>query len=112
MNRLAVYGSLAPGRSNHDVIAGVPGTWTTGRVEGRLIHLGWGADLGYPALIPEPGSDNWIDAWILESDELAHHWARLDEFEGAEYERVTIDVHTADAIVVAEIYRLRPDRQS
>ena len=35
-HRLAVYGSLAPGQTNHHVVADIPGTWTGGTVEGLL----------------------------------------------------------------------------
>ena len=48
---LAVYGSLAPGRSNHDQLRDLTGNWHSGlSVTGELVHRGWGADLGYPAL--------------------------------------------------------------
>lgn len=52
---LAVYGSLAPGRSNHHIVAPLGGEWTEGKVEGNLIPAGWGAALGYPAFRPRVG---------------------------------------------------------
>ena len=52
--RLATYGSLAPGRPNHHQLDGLEGRWSEGDVYGRLVDAGWGASLGYPALIPTP----------------------------------------------------------
>jgi gamma-glutamylcyclotransferase (GGCT)/AIG2-like uncharacterized protein YtfP len=49
--RLAVYGSLAPGRENHWVLAGMSGAWQKGSVRGRLHPEGWGATEGYPAIV-------------------------------------------------------------
>jgi hypothetical protein len=46
---LAVYGTLAPGRPNHHVVAPLGGEWADGFVEGELSPVGWGATLGYRA---------------------------------------------------------------
>ena len=48
--RLAVYGSLAPGESNHAVIADLGGRWSEGLVRGEKHDIGWGASAGYPAM--------------------------------------------------------------
>ena len=53
--RLAVYGSLAPGRSNHHVVAPLGGEWTDGCIEGDLLPVGWGAALGFNAFRPRLG---------------------------------------------------------
>ena len=50
-HRLATYGTLAPGRPNHHQLDALDGHWLEGHVYGRLIEAGWGASLGYPALI-------------------------------------------------------------
>ena len=47
---LIVYGSLAPGAPNHARIATLGGPWERGWVEGDREQVGWGAELGYPAL--------------------------------------------------------------
>jgi gamma-glutamylcyclotransferase (GGCT)/AIG2-like uncharacterized protein YtfP len=52
--RLATYGTLAPGRVNHHHLADLTGRWILGSVTGHLVQRGWGATLGYPALIPAP----------------------------------------------------------
>jgi len=50
-NRLFVYGTLAPGRSNAHVLADVPGVWEPATVTGTLLPVGWGAAAGFPGLI-------------------------------------------------------------
>ncbi len=52
---LAVYGTLAPGRPNHHVLAPLGGKWTDGLIEGELLPMGWGAALGYPGFRPRVG---------------------------------------------------------
>jgi len=103
--RLAVYGSLAPGRSNHHQLQNLRGEWHSGCiVRGELADRGWGAALGYPAL-------RWsklgppVPAELLVSDELPEHWLRLDEFEGPEYLRILVPVlSSAGVVAVANLY--------
>jgi gamma-glutamylcyclotransferase (GGCT)/AIG2-like uncharacterized protein YtfP len=104
-HRLATYGSLAPGRPNHHHVAGLGGGWFPGEVSGRLVEAGWGASLGYPALVLDPDGSP-IDVQVLESDDLPAHWSRLDDFEGPGYERVLTTVHTATGDVEAYVYVL------
>jgi len=101
--RLAVYGSLAPGRVNHHELANVKGRWLRGTVRGKLTDAGWGAALGFPGLILDP-SGSPVEVYLLESLELPDHWARLDEFEGTGYRRVVTKVRLADGDVNAQIY--------
>ena len=110
IHRLAVYGSLAPGRSNHHHLADVPGTWRRGWVRGTLIEAGWGAAVGYPGIRLDAGGEP-VDVCVLESTQLAEHWDRLDDFEGAEYRRVEVDIRgLATEAVTGFIYELRtPD---
>jgi gamma-glutamylcyclotransferase (GGCT)/AIG2-like uncharacterized protein YtfP len=108
-NRFVVYGTLAPGRPNHQVVADIAGRWFTGWVEGDLYELGWGAVDGYPAMVWRPGGQR-IDVHVLESSELSRHWARLDEFEGVGYRRVLVPVFRHDAPpTVGHIYQARLD---
>ena len=106
-HRLATYGSLAPGRVNHHQLAGLRGLWRTGLVRGRLIDNGWGAGLGYPAIIPDVKADP-VEVFIFESADLPAHWDRLDAFEGDEYQRVTVAAETETGPVAVSIYALRP----
>jgi gamma-glutamylcyclotransferase (GGCT)/AIG2-like uncharacterized protein YtfP len=89
--RLAVYGSLAPGRENHHVVAPLGGTWASGVVEGDLRVEGWGAALGYPALRLRRGGPAMV-AQVLASEALRGAWPELDAFEGPEYRRVLVPV--------------------
>ncbi len=101
--RLATYGTLAPGRLNNDQLADLKGYWRQGTVSGRLVEVGWGAELGYPGLILDP-LGQVIEVYIFESLELPNHWLRLDEFEGAGYQRVVTKVCTEDGDLYASIY--------
>ena len=105
--RLAVYGSLAPGRENHSVIEGIPGEWLEGFVRGRHHPSGWGATMGYPAMRWDPAGER-IPVSVLVSEALPSHWARLDRFEGNEYERILVPVEDdSGRIAAANIYALR-----
>lgn len=109
--RLAVYGTLAPGRPNHHQIADLTGHWYDGSVRGRLVQAGWGAAMGYPGIIVD-GDDAETDAvpvQVLESSDLPAHWRRLDIFEGPGYRRVPVEVDSADGVVIASIYALAID---
>lgn len=102
-NRLATYGTLAPGRVNHHQLAELVGIWTTGTIRGQLVETGWGAVLGYPALVLDEVGDT-IEVHLFTSDDLPAHWDRLDTFEGAEYRRGEVRVATPEGEVPAWIY--------
>ena len=109
--RLAVYGTLAPGRMNHHQISTLRGRWQRGIVKGELFASGWGAALGFPGLILNPlGSP--VDVDVLESVDLPQHWARLDEFEGDGYRRVVTTVTTDQGERCAWIYVLAHERDA
>jgi gamma-glutamylcyclotransferase (GGCT)/AIG2-like uncharacterized protein YtfP len=101
--RLATYGTLSPGQVNHHQLAGLQGRWRQGTVRGRLHSVGWAATLGYPGLVLDSTAP-LVDVHLFESLELPDHWVRLDEFEGAEYERVVTQVCTNGGDVPACIY--------
>lgn len=105
-HRLATYGSLAPGRSNAHQLDGLHGRWTAGHVHGTLADEGWATNSGYPALIPAPTAPK-VDLHVFESADLPLHWARLDTFEGPEYQRVPVTVHTPDGDMEAFLYAHR-----
>jgi gamma-glutamylcyclotransferase (GGCT)/AIG2-like uncharacterized protein YtfP len=95
--RLAVYGTLRPGESNHAMLDGVPGMWAEGTVQGVRFMA-----KGYPAFRP---GDGQVPVSVLTSPQLPEHWARLDEFEGDDYRRILVPVTLAGgAIVVANLY--------
>jgi len=108
--RLATYGTLAPGRPNHRQLDGLEGRWFEGQVHGTLIEAGWGASLGYPALVLDSGGTA-VDVHVFESADLPAHWTRLDEFEGPGYRRVATTVRTPAGDLEASIYVLRTDER-
>lgn len=108
-HRLATYGTLAPGRPNHHQLAALPGTWAEGVVHGRLVDEGWGAGLGYPALVLDDDGPA-VSVWVFTSADLPDHWDRLDAFEGDGYRRTPVVVTTADGAVEAAMYLHRPTR--
>ena len=56
-HHLATYGTLAPGRSNHHHLSELRGEWSIGTVRGKFVDKGWGATLGYPALVLDADGD-------------------------------------------------------
>lgn len=102
-NHLATYGTLAPGRPNHHKLAGLEGRWLVGEVRGKLVRRGWGAALGYPALILADDGDA-IQVHLFLSPDLPQHWDRLDAFEGPEYRRASVQVQTPEGFLEAWIY--------
>lgn len=88
---LAVYGTLAPGESNHEVVADIDGRWVEAAIRGHRFTARWRDTPGYPGFRPETDGPV-VPALILVADELPTHWERLDAFEGPGYQRVEIDV--------------------
>lgn len=107
-HRLAVYGTLAPGESNHHELDGIRGRWVRGTVRGHRHDSGWGAALGFPALVLDDSGPE-VAVQVLESDDLPAHWGRLDAFEGPGYRRVIVQVHTAEGVLDAHLYAAADD---
>lgn len=105
-HRIFVYGTLAPGRPNEHLLAGVAGTWEPATVRGTLIDEGWGAAAGYPGIVLS-GESAQVDGFVFTSPDLPAHWERLDEFEGEGYVRVLVLATLANGTTVeAYIYAL------
>ncbi|MEM7330071.1 MAG: gamma-glutamylcyclotransferase [Pseudomonadota bacterium] len=107
-HRLATYGTLAPGRSNHHELADLKGDWSQGFVRGHLIASGWGAAEGFPGIQLDPQGPR-VEVNVLEAPDLPNHWRRLDVFEGVEYQRVVTLVQSPQGAYEACIYVLRPE---
>ena len=101
--RLAVYGSLAPGRSNHDQLAELKGHWKVGFLRARLEPEGTAATGGYPALYLDPLAEP-IEVQLFLSADLPDHWRRLDRFEGPGYRRTAVRVTIGDEAIDAWVY--------
>ncbi len=107
MERLFIYGSLQPGGPNEHILADVEGDWQPAVLNGRLVEAGWGASIGYPALVIDDDGGE-IHGYLLSSTQLSDLWARLDDFEGEEYERVSAVVMLRGGERVrASVYALR-----
>jgi gamma-glutamylcyclotransferase (GGCT)/AIG2-like uncharacterized protein YtfP len=105
-HRLAVYGSLAPGRKNHWVLASMRGAWFNATVRGHLHQEGWGAAEGFPAIVLDDMGPE-VPVQVFESEQFPNEWKRIDEFEGPGYRRVEVHVKTAKGEFVAcNIYEL------
>ncbi len=72
-------------------------------MRGKRVHKGWGAALGYPALVLDADGDT-IEVHLFRSADLPNHWSRLDDFEGREYRRAAVQVETEDGLIGAWIY--------
>jgi gamma-glutamylcyclotransferase (GGCT)/AIG2-like uncharacterized protein YtfP len=109
VDRLFVYGTLAPGRPNEHMLSGVPGTWAPATVRGKLVDGGWGTELGYPGIVPSLAGelDEVVKGFVFSSSKLQAHWHRLDAFEGSDYARVPVQATLEDGQVVnAQTYAL------
>ena len=102
MERLFVYGTLAPGKPNHGVMEGIPGNWVAASVKGKLLEEGWGIEHGCPGIIPSDEEEE-VEGFLFSSVHLAEYWPMLDEFEGTGYSRVLVSV-TADLGEKIEAY--------
>jgi gamma-glutamylcyclotransferase (GGCT)/AIG2-like uncharacterized protein YtfP len=104
--RLAVYGSLAPGKKNHHMMAGMNGSWRIAVLRGSLRNEGWGAGEGFPGFFWD-GTNTPVSAQVFSSRELPNYWLRLDEFEGAEYRRILVPAEILDGgIEICNVYAL------
>ena len=104
---LFVYGTLAPERPNEHVLTALGGTWQPATVRGYLKPQGWGAEMDYPGIVLD-ASGEVIDGFVFSSDRLGEHWDALDEFEGAQYQRVLTEILSSDGTsIMAYLYVLR-----
>lgn len=86
---LIIYGSLAPGESNHSVMNPIKGEWKKAIIKGKLQEGGWGSSLGYNGFIPVNDEEaEIINCYVLFSEDLTSHWDYLDDFEGDGYIRI------------------------
>ena len=73
------------------MMAGMEGTWRKAVLRGSLRNEGWGAGQGFPGFLWD-GSNTPVAAQVFSSRDLPQHWQRLDDFEGAEYQRILVPV--------------------
>lgn len=107
MERLFVYGTLQPGKSNAHILENIGGKFLPCHVTGTYHNSGWGAAQGFPGLVLSAQGEK-VPGYIFTSDALTDHWAMLDEFEDG-YDRVEVDVVTEGGVVRAWVYQLQPE---
>lgn len=82
---LIVYGSLAPGESNHHIISHIDGQWSKASIKGRIIDNGWSSRTGYPEFQRTSEEDSeTVEVFAFISEELDEHWDHIDAFERTE----------------------------
>lgn len=107
IKRLFVYGTLAPGRPNEHVLAGLEGAWLEATITGSLQEEGWGAAMGYPAVVLDEEGGK-VEGFLFTSGDLASNWPMLDLFEGEVYERVLTKATLNDgSFVDTYVYALK-----
>ena len=98
IERLFVYGTLAPGEENHHWMEPLNGHWETATAPGRVAIQTQGVHTGLPCFIPSDVDS--VEGMIFSSEELGKIWEKLDEFEGSDYGRQLISVTTAKGFKV------------
>ncbi len=94
---LIAYGTLAPGQTNHSIVASIKGNWAPATINGKIEYRDFGPTLGYPVFSYTPFQEgNDISVFVLESDELTDHWNMLDDFEGEGYRRTLTSFRLED----------------
>lgn len=93
IERLFVYGTLAPGEKNFHLVENVDGHWQSATCFGRIFTQTQGAHVGLPCFEPTNDGER-VEGKILSSTELVHYWSMLDEFEGELYQRRIIPIKT------------------
>ena len=96
---LFVYGTLMPNCPNGHVLENIVGKFVPATVKGNLIDAGWSASMGYPGIKLNEDGDT-VHGFLFYSDNLINHWDFLDEFEGAEFQRVPVIVERYDEFEV------------
>ena len=104
-HHLVVYGTLAPGRANHDQVEHIVGAWRNDvYVEGEFVNSGWAVEFGYPMMRWKHGGSR-IASYLLASAMLPAYWPDLDRFEGSEYCRILVPVFDENGFVtVGNVY--------
>ncbi|RXK01221.1 hypothetical protein CRU98_01870 [Arcobacter sp. CECT 8986] len=106
MEKLFIYGTLAPGIPNEHKLSDIKGVWKEATVKGRLHQEGWGAQMGYPGIVLDETAQS-VQGFLFSSDELYKKWELLDSFEGDEYQRTLTKVQLSDGTIEeAFIYEL------
>lgn len=96
--KLVVYGTLAPGNVNHNMLSDIQGAWEDCAVNGHVDEIN-----GLPFFDWQPMGPS-IKAQLFISAILPSNWDRLDQFEVSKYKRILIPVKKSHGICIANIY--------
>lgn len=96
IERLFVYGTLAPSEKNHHFLEHLSGTWESATAPGIVEIQTIGTHIGLPCF--KPSKNDTVRGLIFTSRELNSVWQTLDVFEGDEYIRHLITVVTEDNV--------------
>lgn len=100
-HRLAAYGTLRPGKSNHHIVSHIRGEWLPGLATGLIREVA-----GYPSFrFQEKGPEVGVE--VLVSGDLPRYYPDIDYFEGGLYVRVLVPVRLekgGGSIVICNIY--------
>jgi gamma-glutamylcyclotransferase (GGCT)/AIG2-like uncharacterized protein YtfP len=99
--RLIVYGTLAPGEANDELLAASDGEWHQCCIRGSITTSN-----GLRRLHWNPANDE-ITVKLFASKELPSHWQHLDSFEGTGYKRRLIPARIDSRIQAANVYLAR-----
>jgi gamma-glutamylcyclotransferase (GGCT)/AIG2-like uncharacterized protein YtfP len=99
--KLVVYGSLAPGEANHELLADITGDWEQCYIRGAITESN-----GLRQLHGTQAGDE-VTVHLFASKELPLLRQRLDSFEGASYKRRLIPARTVLNMQVANVYVAR-----
>ncbi len=100
-NRLAVYGTLAPGEPNNSILSKIinnPHNKFSGVVRGstnvknNLPFFNW------------RNEENETEVLVYESNLLTKEFTNLDRFEGKSYKRILVPIKVDSKFVIANIY--------
>lgn len=95
----AVYGTLAPGEANEEVLRDLTGEWIEGVVSGTIRIR---ANLKVFRWL---SGSSQVRVKVLHSHLLPSRWQALDQFEGMAYHRILVPVQKLDgSMLVANIY--------
>jgi len=96
--KLVVYGTLAPGKVNQNILSEIEGSWSNCKVNGRIFEKN-----GLPYFVWDP-NESLIEVHLFFSKKLPASWNRLDQFEGSTYKRILIPVTIDKEICVAYVF--------
>lgn len=97
-SRLAVYGTLNPGEANAAVVDDIKGEWQDAEVDGRIT-----TEHGFQKFTWILDSEK-IPVKVLTASTMSQNFKRLDKFEGPNYRRIWVFVHTSTGLQVCNIY--------